>query len=329
MGRGGLAAAVLAVILSLGPTAVAEVNMALVTVGSAGNTDDSRTGFGSVDYEYSIGQHEVTVGQYTEFLNAVARSDPYNLYFGTDLFGIVREGNDGAYSYNLESGYPTNHPVRNVTWSDAVRFCNWLTNGQPTTGFCDATTTEDGSYALFGAHTNATLMAVVREPGARYVLPTEDEWYKAAYFNPQDDTYYLYPMSSNARPSNDLVNSDPGNHANYWEGGSNYSVGSPFFVTAVGEFENSTSPWGTFDQGGNVWEELEDAWDNDRVMRGGGCESFLEDMSIYGRTHGSPLGTGNAVGFRVVLVPEPATALLIAFGIAGMLGHQRRHAKTT
>ena len=33
-----------------------------------------------VDYRYRIGKTEVTVGQYTEFLNAVADTDAYALY---------------------------------------------------------------------------------------------------------------------------------------------------------------------------------------------------------------------------------------------------------
>jgi formylglycine-generating enzyme required for sulfatase activity len=31
-------------------------------------------------------------------------------------------------------------------------------------------------------------------------------------------------------------------------------IGSPYYRMNVGEFENSDSPYGTFDQGGNIWE---------------------------------------------------------------------------
>ena len=66
--------------------------------------------------------------------------------------------------------------------------------------------------------------------------------------------YWDYPTKSNTVPSN--VGSDgytdPGNHANYWNNG--YTLGSPYYRTNVGEFENSASAYGTFDQGGNVWE---------------------------------------------------------------------------
>ena len=55
----------------------------MVTVGNPGNAADTRydaTGFGSVGYVYQIGKYEVTAGQYTEFLNAVAKADPNGLY---------------------------------------------------------------------------------------------------------------------------------------------------------------------------------------------------------------------------------------------------------
>ena len=55
------------------------VNIDTVLVGNTGNTDDD-TGYGAVDYEYNIGKYEVTAGQYTEFLNAVAETDTYDLY---------------------------------------------------------------------------------------------------------------------------------------------------------------------------------------------------------------------------------------------------------
>ncbi len=46
-----------------------------------------------------------------------------------------------------------------------------------------------------------------------------------------------------------------GNNANYYSNG--YLIGSPYYRTEVGEFQNSDSAYGTFDQGGNVdeWNE--------------------------------------------------------------------------
>ena len=142
------------------------VTINTVYVGNAGNASDPGTGgaFGAVAYDYRIGQTEVTIGQYTAFLNAVAATDTYSLYntnMATDpaIAGIARGGAPGSYSYNV-IGSP-NKPITYVSWGDAARFSNWLHNGQPT-GPQNASTTENGAYPLNGATTDAALNAVVR-----------------------------------------------------------------------------------------------------------------------------------------------------------------------
>ena len=74
-------------IVALGATAQA-VNIEWVTVGDAGNAADTKvmdidgtTGYGAVGYEYRIGKYEITAGQYCEFLNAVAGTDPQYVPF--------------------------------------------------------------------------------------------------------------------------------------------------------------------------------------------------------------------------------------------------------
>jgi len=86
-------------------------------------------------------------------------------------------------------------------------------------------------------------------------VTSEDEWYKAAYYKGGSTNagYWDYPTSSNSVPSNDLTTPDGGNNANFHQDGG-YTIGSPYYRTPVGEFELSDSPYGTFDQGGNVWE---------------------------------------------------------------------------
>jgi hypothetical protein len=73
------------------------VNIEAVPVGHVGNLNDNVTGLGRVDYEYCIGKYEVTLAQYTEFLNAVAKTDTYRLYAGwmtlnANTCGISRQG---------------------------------------------------------------------------------------------------------------------------------------------------------------------------------------------------------------------------------------------
>ena len=140
--------------------------------------------FGGVDHVYAIGKYEVTAGQYAEFLDAVAATDTYSLYdarMSTHAEGckIERTGSPGSYTYSVEPDW-ANRPVNFVSWGDAARFANWLHNGQPT-GAQDLSTTEDGSYFLDGMTQDHQLEDVVREPDASWVIPTENEWYKAAY----------------------------------------------------------------------------------------------------------------------------------------------------
>ena len=232
----------------------------------------TRTGFGSVGHVYQIGKYEVTAGQYTEFLNAVAKADPNGLYntamgdpVGSLGANIQRTGSSPNYSYSVAADW-ANRPVNYVSFWDAARFANWLHNGQPT-GPQGPGTTEDGAYHDVG---NQTLFG--RNAGAKFFIPTEDEWYKAAYHDKTAGlaaSYFDYPTGTNAVPGNDITETtNPGNNANYYI--SDYAIGSPYYRTVVGEFELSDSPYGTFDQGGNVWEWNETAvTSSSRGLRGG------------------------------------------------------------
>jgi formylglycine-generating enzyme required for sulfatase activity len=188
-------------------------------------------------------------------------------------------------------------------------------NGQPT-GAQGLATTEDGSYYLNGATSDAGLMAVVRESDATWVVPSEDEWYKAAYHKNDGITgnYWDYPTSSDSVPSNDLVDPDPGNNANFYQSG--HTIGSPYWRTEGGEFEYSESPYGTFDQGGNVWEWNETAfYGARRGVRGGSFGS--DDAHLHAAFRSNidlPTAAYNGVGFRVALVPEPGALSLLALG---------------
>jgi formylglycine-generating enzyme required for sulfatase activity len=283
---------------------------------------------GAVDYFYQIGKYEVTAGQYTAFLNAVADTDTYGLYnsrMWSDSFGckIQRSGSSGSYSYSVAGDWE-DRPVNYVSWGDAARFANWLHNGQPT-GAQGLTTTEDGAYYLNGATSNAALLAVSRESDWKWAITSEDEWYKAAYHKNDGVTgnYFDYPTSSDSVPSNDLINPDPGNNANFYQSG--YTIGSPYYRTEVGEFENSDSPYGTFDQGGNVWEWNEAIlYGSCRGLRGVSFDAFAGDgLHASSRGRYDPSNEDVIIGFRVSEVPEPGTMALLALGAVGMLRRRR------
>jgi len=316
-------------LFALCPPGAYGVRIDCVPVGNSGNEgEQSRLAryqdpsyYGGVGYVYSIGKYEVTSEQYTEFLNAVAARDTYGLYninMWSSVYGckIERSGTWGDYSYTVADNR-ADRPVNYVSWGDAARFANWLHNGQPT-GEQDNNTTEDGAYALFGANDDAALMAITRKSSATWFLPTDNEWYKAAYHKNDGVTgnYFDYPTSSDSVPSNDLVDPDSGNNANFADGG--YTIGDPYWTTPVGQFTRSGSPYGTFDQGGNLWEWNETAVDDSkRGMRGGTWNSFSGFLPSSARINGDPTIDGYYLGFRVATapIPEPGSVALLVCGL--------------
>ena len=155
--------------------------------GDPGNAADTggTVGAGSVGYTYQIGQYDVTIAQYTAFLNAVASSDPYGLYNSTmDQYvsyggeTVIQTGSPGSYTYSY--GTTSRHsfdngtlPMFNVSWGEAARFANWMGNGQPTNLGEAAGSTETGAYTLNGdttAYSKREYRGDLRPPLAERVV---------------------------------------------------------------------------------------------------------------------------------------------------------------
>jgi formylglycine-generating enzyme required for sulfatase activity len=300
------------------PSPSVAVTIDWVQVGDSPNVADTPSNCfaancGSVGDGYNISKYETTNAQYAEFLNAKAASDPLGLYhtnMGSDTSngGITRSGSDGSYTYSVKSGF-ANKPVTYVSFYDALRFANWLNNGQ------GAGDTETGAYTLLGGTpTPSNGTTVTRNPGAIAFLTSENEWYKAAYFD--NTSYFDYPVQTNTQTVCTPVSGTP-NRANC-----NNAVGA---VTEVGAYEASASHYGTFDQGGNVWEWNEQlVGGSQRGQRGG---AFYDDPVNLGAAYpngGDPEVEYVGVGFRVAsLVPEPGTGLLVMTGVLGLAWRRR------
>jgi formylglycine-generating enzyme required for sulfatase activity len=284
-----------------------------VTVGDPGNAADTEvmndltTGYGSVGYVYRISKYEITNAQYAEFLNAVAATDTNSLYapemghwdpYRPGHRGeITRSGSSGSYTYSAVAGRES-IPVVYVSFWDSLRFANWLHNGQPT-GAQDSTTTEDGAYTITPAGIAAN--SITRNAEATVFLTSEDEWYKAAYYDAVSTSYYNYPAGTDTP----IVCSAPGATGN--TANCDYLVGD---ATSIGSYTSSASPAGTFDQGGNVheWNEaiIPNPGDPVRGVRDGSWPAPWNLIAASYRNKTQPEREHGQIGFRVASLPEPA-----------------------
>jgi formylglycine-generating enzyme required for sulfatase activity len=203
-----------------------------------------------------------------------------------------------------------------VSWFDAARFANWIENGQ------GSASTETGAYTLVGGQTTGTPPA--RNPGAVAYIPTEDQWYKSAYYKGSGTNtgYWDYATQSDSLPDNEIGSGV--NQANYRENNTNsFSVTqsvvySPTqnYLTDVGAFTNSASAYNSFDQNGNVWEwnDLNGTAVASRGTRGGGWDYDNEiGLSSSFRSLVDPSYEAVSLGFRIV--PEPSACFSLAAGL--------------
>ena len=168
------------------------------------NTNNTILTLGQVNYQYAICKYPVTVCEYVLFLNSVAKTDTNELFlysnsnpfFGMGAF-ITRTGENGAFIYVAKLNM-ANKPMRFFTLAPCLRYCNWLHNSKPI-GNQSAFTTEDGAYNLIALGPGEILYKP--KNNAKYHLPTEDEWHKAAYYDKLNDKYWAFATQSDEVPT--------------------------------------------------------------------------------------------------------------------------------
>lgn len=259
---------------------------AFMTIGNAGNAADA-TGYGAVGYTYQISATEVTIA---EFMASGAGNGNENYW------------NDGTRTVG------SNAPASRVSLYEAMKYCNWLTTGDINSGLY----TNNGSGVWSSKLTRAQVMAGSVN---YFALPTENEWYKAAYFKPDASGYSLYANGSGTIPVHGTADG-----WNYYNSG--YVNPDPNYTWTVGygcEEQN-----GTYDMMGNLWEWVEDS---SGVLHGGSFyrDEFFLRSSV--RNLNPPSDENSHFGFRVVAIPEPATALLFGIGSLGAWMVRRNKAK--
>jgi len=287
---------IVATSVALVASASAEISIDWVLVGNANNAADTTT-YGAVDHAFQIGKYEVTNAQYAAFLNAKGQSNANGIYnTGMASYGITRSGSSGSYSYIVDSAL-ANRPVVYVSWFDAARFANWMMNGQGSASM------ETGAYTL----NNAISGIVTKNAAATVYIPNENEWYKAAFYKAPTASYSLYPNGQNSITTADANYNSILNH-----------------TTEVGTYSGDASFYGTFDQGGNVWEVNDAVIGSNRGMRGGAWFDGGPALGSGYRSSTDPSTEGYYLGFRLASVPEPTSILMVMLSSCVMLIRRKR-----
>lgn len=233
-------------------------------------------GRGSVGYTYRIARMEVSSRQWVEFVNTFSTQDYPTTTLGYRNFTLPPAS---AYGIGIDFSYAGpgrryttiatdgrdlgNLPVPGMNWRDAAMFCNWLHNGE----------SSDPESLLHGAYDVSTwgqvqvnpqgrirfTDALTHEPGARYWIPTLDEWLKAAAYDPDrfgpgQDGWWSH-LNSSDQPA---ISGVPGEGTT--SGGLNlldYPPGGPWTIP-LGAYSDALSPWGLLDTASGASEWLEE-----------------------------------------------------------------------
>ena len=274
-----------------------EFTIDFANIGNTGNAADT-TGYGAVPYEYRASTYEITQ-------NAITKAT------ASGMVGVTA----GAWTGN--------QPAADISWYEAAAFVNFLNTNSGKTAAYNLTFTTSWSMALWSSEQAWTAGGtnLYRNKDAFYFLPSENEWYKAAYYNAAGTNYFLYPTASSSVPTAVASGTNAGS-AVY-----NNAASVPAIVDSAG----GLSPYATMGQGGNVWEWTESAFDGtnnlssaNRAVRGGNWSIAADDLSSSFRGINAPGYDNDFIGFRVASVPEPSTYVLVLLGAGAVYLWKRR-----
>ncbi len=278
-----------------------QFDMEFVEIGKPGNTPDA-TGNpstdGSLSYVYKMAKYEVSRDMITK-ANSLGE-------IGITMWDMTPFNANGP-----------NKPATGVSWNEAARFVNWL----------NTSTGNHVAYKFPNDDPNETIFLweetdlgfnpsnPFRNSLAKYVLPSSEEWQKAAHYDPVSDTWFDYPNGKNTPPTPVAGGTEQDTAVYDRQSG-------PADVTNAG----GLSPYGVMGLGGNVyeWNETERYLSNTnrqsgRIVRGGDWGMWhysLLSTTDFGRGT-KPWDSGFSIGFRVVslssttsAVPEPSAMWL-------------------
>jgi formylglycine-generating enzyme required for sulfatase activity len=269
------------------------------SIGDTGNAAGS-SGYGSVAYDFRMSTEEVSESVLQRAVNA-------------GMVGVTA----GAWIGD--------QPAAFIDWFEAAAFVNFLNTDRGLTPAYDLSW--DGESWSMNLWTSADAWQLggenlYRHKDAFYFLPSEDEWFKAAYYKGGGASagYWDYPTQENAPPT-----AVP----------SGVLAGTAVYDGQSGPAEvfnnGGLSPYGSRGMGGNAAEWTESAWDGlnnssieDRTVRGVDWFASVDQLGSFYRDINAPLYESDFIGFRVASVPEPSTmALILLTGVAARLWHWR------
>jgi hypothetical protein len=274
-----------------------------VDIGNPGNAADPATGYGAVPYSYRIGKYTISQDQ----VNAAIANGLSNVY--SDTY------NGSSYTYYTSAG-----PACDITWFNAAAYVNWLNTNQGYSPAYNLTFSNSSwTMSLWDSSQAWTLGGTnhFRNKNARYFLPSDNEWYKAAFYDPNKlngiGGYWLYTTGSDT-PPDQVSNTGTGKGGAGWNnGGAGTNAGTtvwgiaswaaPADVTRCG----GLSPYGTMGQGGNALQWIETSSDQVNTNPNGNRPAFgygfffgYQKFSEFEKLSMSPLTQGQAwLGFRV------------------------------
>ena len=293
-----------------------EFTIDFVDIGNPGNAPDT-TGapspVGSVGYAYKIGEYEIS-------RDMIAKAS------AAGALGLT------LADMNLFGGNIVTHPATGINWNEAARFVNWLNTSrgyqaaykfatQPGAGGYDA---NDYIIPWTSGDVGYDPNNLYRNSNAQYVLPSENEWYKAAYYSGNGSVYYDYATQQDfAAPPQPVASGTASGTAVF-----GYVISNgPANVTEAG----ALSAYGTMGQSGNVSEWNESAFDGfnnspyeGRTHRGGDWRSDLEPLRSLTRDLDDPTNSSIVIGFRVASVPEPSAIVSIWLGLVVLASRRSR-----
>lgn len=279
-------------------------------------------GAGRVNYKYQITRTNVTVEHWFEFVKAYApywTGAPNDVKF-TGPWVFWNSQKKEHYVPQGAEPFPTS-----TTWRMAARFMNWLHNDKSPepwafeNGVYDTSTftkNPDGTYNDQAKHSL----------GAKYWIPTSDEYIKSVYWDPNKVThtgvggYWLYPDGGD-EPMTPGLPWDPGAQTDGGAGGlvQYFPVGS-YAATAQ-------SPWGILDASGGERELTEDWIAGSPIARAGfGSKRFTAGGNYLDDRYDYVVGwlpESGLNGIRIATVPAPACGLTLCY-IFVVIGSRRR-----